>query len=60
MTTRIPVTLKEDDEALMLQLRSKLEGRLRKRLTVAEIVRISLRTQAREEGINLPNELPLI
>lgn len=49
--TRIPVGLNEADNEIMLLLRAKLEARLKKRMTVADIVRMALRTQAKEEGI---------
>lgn len=51
--SRIPVSLNEEDNQLFLQLRAAMERRLDKRLSVAEIVRIALRTQAAKEKIKL-------
>lgn len=50
--SRIPVSLSADDNQLMIQLRAAMESRLNKRLSIAEIVRIALRTQAQLEGLN--------
>lgn len=49
--SRIPVSLNEEDNELFLKLRAAMEERLNKRLTVAEIVRMALRTQAAKEKI---------
>jgi hypothetical protein len=51
--TRIPVSLNEEDNQLLLHLRASMEERLSKRLSVAEIVRIALRSQAKVEKIKV-------
>lgn len=51
--TRIPVTLNKEDNEILLQLRAAMEERLQKRLSVAEIVRTALRTQAIKEKIKI-------
>lgn len=51
--SRIPVSLNEEDNQLFLQLRAAMEERLNKRLSVAEIVRIALRSQAKIEKIKV-------
>lgn len=52
-TTRIPVTLKDADTELMIKLEAALQARLNRRLSIADIVRIALRTQAKAEGIQV-------
>lgn len=49
--TRIPVSLNEEDNNLFIRLRAAMEKRVNERLSVAEIIRIALRTQAKAEGI---------
>ena len=51
LISRIPVSLSAEDNRLLIQLRSAMEKRLLKRLSIAEIVRISLRSQAEKEGL---------
>lgn len=46
---RLPVTLNDQDNELVIVLRAALERRLKKRVSVSELVRISLRTQAKLE-----------
>lgn len=48
---RLAVNLDNDDNRLLIALRAVLEGRLQERLSLSEVVRISLRTQAVREGI---------
>lgn len=48
--SRIPVTLNEEDNTLVIQLRADLE-RSGARVTVAHIVRLALRELATKRGI---------
>lgn len=48
---RIPVTLTEDENQLVIKLRAVLEAKFNKRISIAELVRMSIRSQAEIEGI---------
>jgi hypothetical protein len=48
---RIPVTLKPEDNDLLIKLRAIIEARSKKRITVAEIVRMALRELAASHNI---------
>lgn len=50
--SRLPVSLTPEDNALLIALQSAIMCRLGRRVSCAEIVRISLRSQAEIEGVS--------
>lgn len=52
ITPRLNVSLINNDETILEQLRSALEKRMSKRLSLAEVVRIAIHNQAKQECEN--------
>ncbi len=52
---RLAVNLDNDGNRLLMALRAVLERRLDQRLSLSEVVRISIRTQAMKEGLDNEN-----
>lgn len=51
ITTRLPISLTADDNRILLELCHKIEKRENTRLSMAELIRRAIRTQAKLEGI---------
>lgn len=48
---RVNITLTDDDNVLLIKLRSKLELHSSRRISMSEVVRVALRKLAEAEGI---------
>jgi len=49
---RISIALSQEDNELLIKLRSSFEQRLKKRISISQIIRIALNNQANLEGLN--------
>lgn len=48
---RLAVSMSDEDNDLLIKIRAALERRTKRRLSLSEVVRTALRTQAKAEGI---------
>lgn len=52
-TPRLSVSLTDEDEKLLIKLRSAMELKSQKRLSLAEVIRASIRCKAIEENVEV-------
>lgn len=50
-TRRLPVTLTEEDNAVLISLKQHLERKSNSNLSIADVVRFAIKSAAKSEGV---------